>query len=64
MRKRMRVWTWRLCAPGVCLALTGGCLAGIERAVDLVLAPSAFENALVLPFSALGPLAFALFRLR
>jgi hypothetical protein len=55
---------WRLCAPGLCLALTGGCLAGLERAVDLVLAPTAFENALVLPFSALGPLAFALFRLR
>jgi|GEM_PF-5408637 len=45
---------WSACAT---LLLVNGCLAGVERGVDLLLAPDALQNTLRLPFSALFPLA-------
>lgn len=35
----------------------GGCLAGLENAIDLVVAPDAFANATALPSSGLATLA-------
>jgi len=55
----LRIAGWTAAAA---LPVTGGCLARLERNLDLVLAPDAFANALVLPFSPLLPLA-ELFRI-
>jgi hypothetical protein len=51
---KLRLFRW-VC--WLALPVTGGCLARLERNLDLVLAPDAFENALVLPFSRLLPVA-------
>lgn len=49
-------------APFVVL-FQGGCLAAIERNLDLVLAPNALDNAMRLPNSVFLPLASLLARL-
>ena len=50
---------WRL-APCICaggLLFVNGCMAGLERGLDLILAPGAVGNALELPYSSLAGLA-------
>jgi hypothetical protein len=43
--------------PVAGLLAVGGCWATLERNLDYVLAPEAFENTLFLPFTGLYPLA-------
>lgn len=52
----------RRLAPLIGLLLANGCLANFENNFDLLLAPSAFDNALVLPFREIARLAYFLFR--
>lgn len=57
----MRLWklTRRL-APYVLtggLLWVNGCMAGLERGLDLALAPGAEGNALILPYTSLAGLA-------
>lgn len=46
----------------VAMLPAAGCLAGIERGLDMLLAPSAGLNALFLPYSAVWPIAQFLLR--
>lgn len=50
-------------APAIGLLFSGGCMALIERNVDLVLAPQAIGNLLRIPLSGLAPLAQFVFRI-
>ncbi len=55
--------TLRRCTPWICaggLLWANGCLATIERGVDLVLSPGSLDNAAILPYTALAGLALVL----
>jgi hypothetical protein len=44
------------CGPALLLLSAGGCLATLERNLDYLLAPDAFENILFVPYSSVAPL--------
>jgi len=53
MRKRGSLRRLLIIAPAGGLLMMGGCLAALERGVDLVLSPGALANTLVAPYDPL-----------
>jgi len=62
---KARTLLLRVAKAGLSIGLlsVGGCLATLERNLDLILSPGAVGNALVLPYSTVAGLARLLARL-
>jgi hypothetical protein len=59
---RRSLWLAR-CAPLAGLLLANGCMANLERNLDLVFSPTAVDNATVLPYASVAGLAEVVIRL-
>ena len=57
MRSSKLVRRLLLCTPTLGLLTANGCLATVQRNLDLLLGSDALENALVLPYSPVASLA-------
>lgn len=51
---RKQVWRIARLAPLVGVLFANGCLLAAQNTLELLFAPSAFDNAQALPFSAVG----------